>query len=450
MVHWWTTLTPGALRPWFLLAPVAMGVLASTRRPGTALAGAVVLAVFGAGALTLSLHGAPLWEGAYSTLALWLGAVALAVSPHYLAAMRRHHAWPARRMSAYYALLGLFVASLVGLAQPWPLVDLWVAVEATTLTSVALVALSPGPLPFEAAWKYVSMAVFAGLLALAGVLLLDRGTAGLASAAAVLLLVGFGAKAGLVPFHMWLPDAHAEAPAPVSALLSGAELAGILMVLHRALNQASLIMGSAWPNRVLIGLGLLSLALGVALIPRQSHLKRLFAYSSVEHMGVVAVGLGLGGLGAAGAFLHVFTHGVAKAEAFYLSGHIQGHYGTAELPLLGALARRLPWTSGGLLVAVAALAGLPPLGPFWSEWLVIAAGMRAPIGAWVGLAVALLLALGMLGLAYRMPRLWAGPMPGAGTAARAAEPPTYVASMVALTVLTAGTGLLVPWLYHIK
>ncbi len=421
---------------------VAMGAVASARGRWPVAAAAGTAAMGALDVVRAVRH--PAWASEYGALVLVLTTFALVMSPGYFKGAAAHHPWPAARERWYYGWLGAFAAALLALAAPWPLVDLWVAVEATTLSSVLLVALPPGAGPFEASWKYLTLAMLGGLLALGGILMLQSGAASDIAVGALLMLVGFGTKAGLVPFHTWLPDAHAEAPAPVSGLLSGAELGGILIVAWRGLTLAQRLLHQHWPLMALLGLGLLSLLVGVALISRQHNLKRLLAYSSVEHMGVIAVGLAFGGPALLGAFLHVFTHGLAKSQAFYLSGSVQAHYGTVDTREIRGLAQELPWTATGLVVAIGALAGLPPLGPFWSEWLVIQGGLAEPgMAPWAALT-AILLAGGFVALMYRLPRLWQGRPSKA--------PPGREAQLLPLPVLmmsglTASAGIVVPWLF---
>jgi hydrogenase-4 component F len=430
-----------------LLAPLASGLLAAAAPRRLPYVAGALVGLLGLAAAGLAVATGR-WTLEYGALALVLAAFAFGLSPSYLGGRSAHHSWPPARQRAYYALLGAFTATLVALGEPWPLLALWLAVEATTVSSVALVALTPGARPFEAAWKYLVLAGFAGLLALGGLVLLGGAGPRTVSIGTVLVLVGLGAKAGLAPFHQWLPDAHAEAPAPVSALLSGAELAGVLVVLRRALLFATARLGgAAWPLDALLAMAIVSLAVAVALIPLQQNLKRLFAYSSIEHMGVVAAGFAFGGLGTVGAFLHIFTHGLAKAEAFYLAGGVQARYRTVQLRRIGRLHRTMPWTAAGLLTATAALAGVPPFGPFWSEWLVITGGIAAPHRWPFAVAVAVLLAIGFFGLAYRLPGLWHR-RPPAVVGRRTPEPRAFALTAVLLSVLTAGAGLLVPWLYH--
>lgn len=430
-----------------LFVPVLAGVLGATWKRGGASVSAVLLGLtaLAVGFAATLTHA---WADEYGALALTLGAVAYWVSPNYLLGASRMHPWSGRRQSWYYLLLGLFIASLVALGQHWPLLTLWVAIEATTIISVGLVAMNPGPKPFEAAWKYLVLASLGGLLALAGILVGHLPGARDATLAVALLIVGLGTKAGLVPFHFWLPDAHAEAPAPVSGLLSGAELAGVLFILREALTRlAPRIPGHvSWPYAVLLGLGLLSMAVGTGLIPLQTNLKRLFAYSSVEHMGLVAVGIAFGGIALLGALLHVFTHGLAKSQAFYLTGRVQGHYRSTEIRDIGRVHQEMPVTGAGLLVAVAALAGIPPFGPFWSEWLVIMGGLSHPGTFWPAVATALLLAIGLLSLARRVPGLWHRPIRRNGVLTHP-EDVAAGASAAVMSVLTLSAGLLVPWIY---
>jgi hydrogenase-4 component F len=429
-----------------VVGPVMVSVMPATLgRAGSYLAAAGLAAI--SVLMVVVAMGSGTWTFEYGALVAALGAIAFWVSPGYL--MAHHGPGAGQREPIYYLLLGGFVGSLVALGESWPLIDLWVVIEATTLLSVALIVQRPERKAFEAAWKYLVLASIGGLVALVGILLMQAKWAGSPAPlgiAALFLVVGLSTKAGLVPFHFWLPDAHAEAPAPVSALLSGAELAGVLMILHRALAILSAAGVGSWPDSLLLGLGLLSVTVGVILIPRQSHLKRLFAYSSIEHMGVVAVGISFGGIALLGALLHVFTHGFAKSQAFYMSGSVEGHYGSLALPDIGSLGRMLPWTGTGLAVSVAALAGLPPLAPFWSEWLVVLGGFRQRGQVVPAAILAMLLAFGLMGLWYRLPSLWRGTAPK--RARVTVESWAEALPVVVLSLLTVSAGLLVPWLYR--
>jgi hydrogenase-4 component F len=251
-----------------------------------------------------------------------------------------------RRLWRFYALFAAFgLTTLSG-----PLMNnvgvYWIAIELTTLVSTFLVAFERKAENMEAAWKYI-MVVSAGIsLALLGVVLFywagsfvlgptyemtwnvlqkaaPRMSPGLVILAFLLSLVGYGTKAGLAPMHTWLPDAHSEAPAPVSAMLSGALLNAAMVGIVRFLGVADAARVGPLPHLVVVAFGLLSLALGALFIVRQEGVKRLMAYSSVEHMGVIALGFGFGGLfGIAGALFHMLNHSLNKSLMFFGAGNV--------------------------------------------------------------------------------------------------------------------------------
>lgn len=434
-----------ATSPWVGLAlPFALGLLSLLPGRSVKYLAACLLTVYG---VVQFIHATRDFGHAYVALVDILGAFAFWRSPDYLEGARRLHHWSSVETLLFYPLLGLFLTTCTAIGQPWSLTLLWVAIEATTLVSVALVALHPSPRPLKAAWQYLLLAGFGGLLALAGILLLAVGTPAAATSAVVLLLVGLGTKAGLAPFHTWLPDAHAEAPAPVSALLSGAELAGVLLVLARALATAEhQLAGARWPSWALLTLALTSLTVGVVMLPLQTNLKRLFAFSSIEHMGVIALGFAFGGVGTLGALLHVLTHGLAKAEAFYVSGDVEQAFHTLRLRQITDVGRRIPWAASGLAVAGLSLAGFPPFGPFWSEWTVLLGGFEAKDMFWPALFAALLLAGGAFAMAAQLPKLWRSDAEEAVHKTRLS--PSLSLSTVVLSLLTFGAGVGVPWFLH--
>src|SRR5439155_1253659 len=214
----------------------------------------------------------------------------------------------------------------------------------------------------------------------------------------VFLVVGYGTKAGLAPMHTWLPDAHSEAPAPVSALMSGVLLSVGVYAIVRFKPIVDAAAGPAFARRILIALGLLSLAVAAAFLWNPGNYKRMLAYSSVEHIGLVGLGLGFGGaLGVSGALLHVANHGLAKSVVFLLAGRIRAAYGTVDLAGVRGLLRALPITGRAFLVAVLALMGLPPFGLFTSEVMIFAAGFREGHG-WAAAAGLVLLVVAFAGL----------------------------------------------------
>ncbi len=308
---------------------------------------------------------------------------------------------PAGRFSSprwFYSLLFLFLFSIIAVYLANNLGFLWIMMEATTLASALLVGFYNTEGAVEAGWKYLIVctvglafalfgtivfyvaAVHAGLkpemalqwpvLAQAGAMLANSHA--LLKLGFVFLIVGYGTKIGLVPMHSWLPDAHAEAPSPVSAMLSAALLNCAVYALVRYDTIISHAIGATFSHRLFIFFGLASVLVAGLLMILQQDLKRLLAYSSVEHMGIIATGLGLGGFfGLYGALLHTFTHSMAKSLLFFGAGHVRETMGTSEIPMLKGLARRLPWASAALVAGLVAIVGLPPFGLFISEFAIL-------------------------------------------------------------------------------
>jgi len=291
---------------------------------------------------------------------------------------------------------------------------LWVAVEASTLASAPLIAHRVTPQKLEATWKYLMLCSLGVALALLGTFFLglsassagaempDFTVAALQAAAPrlsvpwlkgafVLLLVGYGTKMGLAPLHSWLPDAYSEAPSPASALFSGAlsncAFLGILRTLG-LLESAGL---GPFGHRLLIALGLLSLGVAAAFTFGQRDLKRMLAYSSVENYGILAFGVGIGGLGAYGSLLHAVNHSLAKTLLFLVAGNILLLYGTRAVGALRGIGRGTPWTGALFALGIFAVAGFPPFGSFLSELTILRAALSAGHG---GLAAIYLVLLG--------------------------------------------------------
>jgi len=345
---------------------------------------------------------------------------------------------------ALYALLHLMVFTMLLAVSTDDVGLMWVAVEGTTLSSVFLVNFERTRASLEAAYKYLLICSVGIAVAFCGTVLVYyaevvrqqalaehsaqalRWTALLALApslpprvmeiAFVFLVVGYGTKAGLAPMHTWLPDAHSEAPAPVSALMSGVLLSIGVYAIARFKPVVDAAAGPRFAARILLALGLLSLAAAAAFLWAPVNYKRMLAYSSVEHMGLVALGLGFGGaLGVSGALLHVANHGLAKSVLFLLAGRIRAAYGTVELAAVRDLVTALPFTGRAFMIALFALLGLPPFGLFVSEVMIFGAGFREGHPWLAGVALALLL-LGFAGLLRAAHRMLLG------TAAAAAPP----------------------------
>jgi hydrogenase-4 component F len=299
----------------------------------------------------------------------------------------------------FYLGFNVFAWAMLAAPLMGSLALLWIAIEVTTVVSALLVAIEGTDEAAEASWKYLLIAsagLGLGLLATifayyAGSRVLGAhaslGIAQLLHAGArlpatpvrlalVLAVLGFGTKTGLVPLHTWLPDAHSEAPTPVSALLSGALLATSFYAILRFYQVAAAALGSGFPRDTLLAFGVASLLLASLQVFGQRDVKRLLAYSSVEHMGILAVGVSFGApLALAGVMLHVLAHAAAKGSAFMGAGVFTVRYGTKEIAgLRGGLAL-LPWSGPLFLLAVLGLSAFPPSGIFRSEFQIVAGGL---------------------------------------------------------------------------
>jgi len=188
----------------------------------------------------------------------------------------------------------------------------------------------------------------------------------------VFVAVGYGTKIGFVPMHSWLPDAHAEAPSPISALLSAALLNCAMYAVLRFDAIVSRAIGSGFSHTLLLGFGAISITVAAFLMIVQRDLKRLLAYSSIEHMGIVGIGIGLGGpVGMFAALLHAFNHSLAKSLLFFGAGNVREKYGTLRIERIRGMAGALPWTSGAMVAGGLAIVGLPPFGLFISEFMIL-------------------------------------------------------------------------------
>lgn len=316
-------------------------------------------------------------------------------------------------------LILLATMDLVTLSQHMAL--LWAAIEATTLASAPLIYFYRRKAALEATWKYLLLCSVGIALALLGTFFLGiagaegpEGTPSLMlstlcqeapsmvrpwmKAGFVLALVGYGTKMGLAPLHTWLPDAHSQAPSPVSSLLSGALLNCALLGILR-FYQISLASGDAqFARDMLLVLGFASLVVAAAFLIGQRDYKRLLAYSSVENMGIISIGIGLGGAATFGALLHLVNHSLCKAALFLLAGNLLRNYGSTEASRVQGGLRHLPRTSVMLLVGMLAIGGAPPLGPFISELVIFMSAVHRG-HLWQAIAFLTLVAVAFLGMA---------------------------------------------------
>ena len=299
----------------------------------------------------------------------------------------------------FYAGLNLFAWAMLAAPMMGSLALLWIAIEITTIVSALLVAIEDTDGAAEAAWKYVLIASAGlGLALLATVFAYYAGSGVLGEhynlaigpliqagghlshtpvrLAFMLAVLGYGTKVGFFPVHTWLPDAHSEAPTPVSALLSGSLLAVSFYAILRYYQVASANLGSAFPRDTLLAFGVASLLLAALYVFGQRDIKRLLAYSSVEHMGILAIGVSFGApVALAGVLLHVLAHAAAKGNAFMGAGVFTVKFGTKQISALRGALDVLPWSGPLFLIAVFALAAMPPSGIFRSEFQIVYGGL---------------------------------------------------------------------------
>lgn len=428
------------------LAPLTAAAVAAVPRTAAGIDRAARIAGIAAGVVVLVLAALALTRDTPATGSWWsvdaaggvflaviglVGTASVVVSPAYLRQGAHSAAGATRSRRLYWVGLTLFWATLVAV----PLVDnlgvAWFLLEATTAASALLVAHSGKQSALEAGWKYLVLTSVGLTVALLGIVVLyaSTGASGgqlaaldwsaiaaaapgvdheVALTAFVLIMAGLAAKAGWAPVHNWLPDAHSEAPPPVSALLSAALLPAVALVAWRLAIAMRPAVGETAVRTVFVGFGLASLAVAVPFLWKELPWKRLLAYSSLEHMGVIALAIGFQHpLATAGALLHVAGHAVAKALGFYATTPIVRYQPSAAgRPPRGLAETSAPiaWAAG---LSLGALAGLPPSPLFLSELLILLGGVYAGMG-WASGVAAVLLALAFAGLAHALVEAVAG------------------------------------------
>jgi hydrogenase-4 component F len=375
----------------------------------------------------------------------------------------------------YGILIHAFLAAMGAAVLADNLGLMWVALEATTVITAFLVGHRRDRAGLEAAWKYVvlcsvgiamaflgTVCVYAAALHAGGhgtgalnwtflVAHANRLDPGVIRLAAGLAVLGFGTKAGLAPMHAWLPDAHSQAPAPVSALMSGVLLSVAFTAILRYKILTDAVLGPGYMRTLLIAAALASLAVAALLLISQRDYKRMLAYSSIEHMGLAALGAATGTrLAAAALLLHILGHGLAKAVAFTSAGQILHHTRTSRIADVRGLATTKPALAGVFGLAVAALAGLPPFPLFASELGIARSAVSAGLGWALAAALALLLVI-FAALARHTTAMLLGPTPvpdptTAAVLARGAVMPLVLA-LTAAAVLGTVLGPLQPLLH---
>ncbi len=365
--------------------------------------------------------------------------------------------------SIFTGCLLLFLATMTLVTVSHHFGLLWVAIEATTLASAPLIFFHRHHRSLEATWKYLLICSVGIALALLGNFFLavaaaDHGDEAMTvrallahsanlnvpwlKAAFLLFLVGYGTKMGLAPMHTWLPDAHSEAPSVVSALLSGTLLNCSFVGILRA-QQVLVAAGQAeFGQELLIGFGLLSMLVAGIFILGQSDYKRMLAYSSVEHMGILSLGIGLGGAATFGAMLHAVNHSVAKGMLFLVAGNIVAAYQTKSTDAVRGVSRLLPVSGALWLMGVLAITGSPPFGPFLSEFTILKAALDGG-HSFIAISYLALLALIFVGMITAALRMAQG-APAEANATPARESWLAIAPPAALAMATLVLGLYLP------
>jgi hydrogenase-4 component F len=314
----------------------------------------------------------------------------------------------------YYLLVPLFIFSMMLSVTANNVGLMWVAVEATTITTAFLVGLQQSKSALEASWKYILLGSVGIALAFVGTVLgyfnfvqrvgqtefalhwtvlsqvAGRLNGDVLKLAFVFLLIGYGTKAGLAPMHTWLPDAHAEAPSPISAMMSGSLLVVALHAIMRWKVVVDRCIGPEFTNQILQLVGALSVVMAALMLIRQGNYKRMLAYSSVEHLGLTCLGLGLGPLGILAALLHTLAHAAGKSMVFLLSGNLLHCYRSTRIASVHGLLRIMPVTGSFYGLGIMALLGLPPFGMFPSKLLLLQAGIATHHPWLIGLILSLI------------------------------------------------------------
>ncbi|KJS17678.1 MAG: NADH-ubiquinone oxidoreductase [Peptococcaceae bacterium BRH_c4b] len=356
-----------------------------------------------------------------------VGTVCCLYTVTYLRTDQKNREIESRKIGWFFGLLQLFVGTMYLAVLADNLGVMWVAIEGTTIVSALLVGFYGTRASLEAAWKYIIICTVGITFAMLGIILTfhaARGVLGtgdislswrslypvaasldpnLMKLAFVFVLVGYGTKAGLFPMHTWLPDAHSQAPSPVSALLSGVLLNCAVYAIIRFHLLVSATGG--FSGSILVVFGMMSMAGALPFILVQKDIKRLLAYSSVEHMGIIVLGVGMGGtLGYAGALLHMVNHALGKSVLFLSAGTLAQSYHSKLIPRIKGIGQLLPITSTIFMASLLAIGGAPPFGLFISELNVATRGFEAgrPLLGFVFLMVVAVVFTGMIYFAGKM------------------------------------------------
>jgi len=373
---------------------------------------------------------------------------------------------PEGRLKWYYFWFYIFIFTMLAVVMANNLGIMWVAVEGTTLASALLVGYYDKHSSLEAAWKYIIICTVGIIFALFGIILLyvaavpilGEGSSTLdwnnlvrvsqqmdpklLKLAFIFILVGFGTKVGFAPMHTWLPDAHSQAPSPVSAVLSGVLLNCALYAILRVHLVVGKAVGSGFSSDLLLIFGLLSVGVSLPFIIVQHDLKRLLAYSSVEHMGIIATAIGIGGkLGLYGAFLHMLNHSLTKSTLFFVAGNVTQKYHTKNIGRIKGVIKAMPISGPALLLGTFAIAGVPPFNIFISEFTILSSGFAQGKYLPSGLLL-VFVTLVFAGMVFAMSKMALGSPPGR---VKYGEPSRWSAVMVLIPlVMISVLGIYIP------
>lgn len=452
-----------------LFAAVALAFVGDRKfAPEINIIGSAATFVAGVGlALEVVMHGPMLAGGKFffvdafnvylAVLTSFVSMTTAIFSRRYMRKEREHGRIGSIRMRFYHAMFQLFIFAMLLCLLTNSIGVLWIAMELATLSTVLLVSLYRTPTAIEAAWKYfilcgvgIAQALFGTvLLYFAAEKVLGEGGEALLwtnlsqvsgsleptvlSLAFVFLMVGYGTKVGLVPLHNWLPDAHSEGPTPISAVLSGLLLNVALYALVRCKVLVDGSTGTHHAGNIMMGFGLLSILVAAFSLLRQKDIKRMFSYSSIEHMGIATFAFGLGGpIATFGALLHMLVHSLAKSSIFFTVGHASQMHRTQEMDKIKGLFKGNPLVGWGLMFGVMAIVGMPPFGVFTSEFLILTATIKdAPLLTpflLLGLAVA------FAALFRRVQPMVSGNVPSYQKALKAAHVPVILHLILVLAI----------------
>ena len=466
-----------------VLLPLLAGLLCwRLRQPAVlerinllAFAAGAVLAVWLAGEVlargTVEAFGGFLRVDSLSALVVGLNAfVALACGLYAVGYFRQEQRLGrinAALLHRYYSLTPIFVGTMMAVPLLNNLGLLWVALESATLASVLLVRFYNQKSSLEAAWKYIIIGSAGIALALFGTVLVYSSAVQVVGLRAengfnwsvlfamadkcqpapmrlgfVLVLVGYGTKAGLAPMHTWKPDAYAEAPLPSAALLGAGFINCAIYAIMRFYALASKCLGHHYTGNLLVLFGVASILVAAPFVLVQRNFRRLLAYSSIDHAGIMVAALGFGGeLGALAAMLHLVFHAVTKPLLFFCAGNVQQHYGSPYFRKVTGVIHTLPWTGGLFLLVAFAVTGLPPFSLFQSEFMALSAALAADRVWPAGLFVAGIVTI-FAGFLVHISKLTLG-RPARDTA-RGVECPWKLGAMLLVTAPVVALGLALP------